>query len=51
MGSWELAGASMGLMGVPLTVVALPHKDPRVDEIFTNTRGRATSKLCPWAEP
>ncbi len=41
MGSWELAGASMGLLGVPLTVVALPHKDPRVDKIFTDTRAES----------
>lgn len=47
MGSWELAGASMGLMGVPLTVVALPHKDPRVDEIFTNTRAEGNMEVVP----
>jgi lauroyl/myristoyl acyltransferase len=47
MGSWELAGATMGLMGLPLTVVALPHKDPRVDKIFTNTRAEGNMEVVP----
>lgn len=47
MGSWELAGASMGMLGVPLTVVALPHKDPRVDQIFTNTRAEGNMEVVP----
>lgn len=38
MGSWELAGAYLGLRQVPLTVVALPHKDPRIDRIFLQSR-------------
>lgn len=38
MGSWELGGAAMGFYGVPITAAALRHKDPRIDEIFTNTR-------------
>ena len=38
MGSWELGGAYLGLRGVPLTVAALPHKDPRIDHIFYTAR-------------
>lgn len=38
MGSWELGGAYLGLRGVPLTAVALPHKDPRIDQIFLESR-------------
>ena len=38
MGSWELAGAYLGLRGVPVTAVALPHKDPRIDEIYHESR-------------
>lgn len=38
MGSWELGGAYLGLRGVPLTAVALPHKDPRIDQIFLASR-------------
>jgi lauroyl/myristoyl acyltransferase len=38
MGSWELAGAYLGLRGIPLTVVALPHHDKRIDQIFLQSR-------------
>ena len=38
MGSWELAGAYLGLRGIPLTAVALPHRDPRIDRIFLDSR-------------
>jgi len=38
MGSWELGGAYLGLRGIPLTVVALPHRDPRIDQIFLTSR-------------
>ena len=38
MGSWELAGVCLAMRGVPLTVVALPHKDQRIDAIYMATR-------------
>lgn len=38
MGSWELAGAYLALHGVPITVVVLPHNDPRIDQIYTQIR-------------
>ena len=38
MGSIEMVGAYLGLRGIPLTVPALPHKDPRIDQIFVNSR-------------
>jgi Kdo2-lipid IVA lauroyltransferase/acyltransferase len=41
MGSWELAGAYLGLSGLPLTAVALPHRDPRIDQIFISSREAA----------
>ena len=47
MGSWELAGAYEGLRGVPLTVVALSHADPRVDQIFLNVRREAGMESVP----
>jgi lauroyl/myristoyl acyltransferase len=47
MGSWELAGAYQGLRGVPVTVVALTHADPRVDQIFLNTRREAGIESVP----
>jgi KDO2-lipid IV(A) lauroyltransferase len=40
MGSWELAGAYLGLNGVPITGVALPHRDPRIDQIYLAMRER-----------
>jgi KDO2-lipid IV(A) lauroyltransferase len=47
MGSWELAAAFEGLRGVPLTVVALPHVDPRVDQIFLSIRRAAGTESAP----
>ncbi len=38
MGSWELGAAYLGLRGVPLTAVALPHRDPRINRIFIESR-------------
>ncbi len=38
MGSWELAGAYIAFNGVPLTGVALPHRDPRIDEMYQEVR-------------
>lgn len=38
MGSWELGGAAMSFYDVPITAAVLKHKDPRIDEIFNNTR-------------
>jgi lauroyl/myristoyl acyltransferase len=43
MGSWELGGAYLGHLGLPLTAVALPHKDPRIERVFA--RSRATSGI------
>jgi lauroyl/myristoyl acyltransferase len=47
MGSWEMAGAYEGLRGVPLTVVALSHADPRVDQIFRDIRREAGMESVP----
>jgi lauroyl/myristoyl acyltransferase len=38
MGSWELAGVYLGMRGVPLTAAALPHRDPRINQIFLGNR-------------
>jgi KDO2-lipid IV(A) lauroyltransferase len=38
MGSWELAGVGLGLLGVPITAVVLKHVDPRIDEVFSQVR-------------
>lgn len=47
MGSWELGGACAGFLGVPLTAVALPHKDKRIDDIFLNNRAAAQIEVVP----
>jgi lauroyl/myristoyl acyltransferase len=47
MGSWELAGAYEGLRGVPLTAIALPHADPRVDQIFQDIRHAGGTESVP----
>lgn len=47
MGSWELGGACMGLLGVPLTVAALRHKDPRVEALFVSTREAGQMEVVP----
>lgn len=47
MGSVEMVGAYMGLRGVPLTVPALPHKDPRIDLIFVKSRETTGMEVVP----
>jgi KDO2-lipid IV(A) lauroyltransferase len=47
MGSWELAGAALGLLGVPLTAAVLKHADPRIDEIFASIRRRGNIEEVP----
>ena len=47
MGSWELGGAYMGMRGVPLTVAALPHQDPRIDQIFLESRLASGMEIVP----
>ncbi len=41
IGPWELGAALLSLMGVPLAVVARPHRDRSVDEFFLRMRRRA----------
>lgn len=38
LGNWELAGAVLSRLGYPLSVVALPHQDPRVNDFFNQQR-------------
>jgi KDO2-lipid IV(A) lauroyltransferase len=38
LGNWEIAGAILGLLGYPLSVVALAHKDDRVNTFFNQKR-------------
>ena len=47
MGSWELAGSALGLLGIPLTAAVMTHADPRIDEIFADIRRRGQIEEVP----
>jgi len=47
LGNWELAGIALRRMGVPMTVVALPHEHPRVDQLFNRQRERCGLGVIP----
>ena len=38
VGNWEMGGAVLPMLGFPLSVVALAHKDPRVNALFNAQR-------------
>ncbi len=38
IGNWELGGVALAALGVPLSVVALTHKQERIDKFFTQQR-------------
>jgi len=38
LGNWEMGGAVLPTLGFPLSVVALAHKDPRVNALFNAQR-------------
>jgi Kdo2-lipid IVA lauroyltransferase/acyltransferase len=38
VGNWEMGGALLPMLGFPLSVVALAHKDPRVNILFNAQR-------------
>ncbi len=38
LGSWEMGAAILGVLGYPLSVVALSHKDTRVNAFFNQQR-------------
>ena len=37
LGNWELGGVTLALLGYPISVVALSHKEARVDAMFVTT--------------
>ncbi len=45
LGNYELAGAVTSLLGYPLSAVALPHKDKRVNDFFNSQRRRTGVKV------
>jgi lauroyl/myristoyl acyltransferase len=38
LGNWEMGGIVLPALGLPLSVVALAHKDPRVNALFNKQR-------------
>ncbi len=47
LGNWELGGVLIQRMGFPVSVVALPHQDPRMDRLFNRQRERCGLKIIP----
>lgn len=47
LGNWELGGVAVALSGYPFWVVALPHKDKRVDNFFNSQRESKGIRVIP----
>jgi KDO2-lipid IV(A) lauroyltransferase len=47
LGNWELGGVFVSHRGLPLTVVALPHKDESVNRFFNQRRINQNLKVVP----
>ncbi|MDD5465115.1 MAG: lysophospholipid acyltransferase family protein [Candidatus Omnitrophica bacterium] len=45
LGNWELGGVVIALLGYPFWVVALPHKNKKVDIFFNTQRNRKGVKV------
>ncbi len=50
LGNWELGAAVLGYLGYPLWVVALEHKDPRVNEFFNCQRNLNNVQVIPFGK-
>jgi len=47
IGNYEMAGAITSFLGYPLTVVALPHKDKRLNSFFDSRRQASGMEVIP----
>lgn len=47
LGNWELGAVLLARMGLPISVVALPHNDPRLDGLFNRQRERCGLRVIP----
>ena len=47
VGNWELGAVALRRMGWPVSVVALPHEDPRMDRLFNRQRERSGLEVIP----
>jgi lauroyl/myristoyl acyltransferase len=50
IGNWELGGVTIGLLGYPFWVVALAHKNKKIDEFFNKRRESMKMKVIPFAK-
>ncbi len=50
LGNWELGGVVVALLGYPFWVVALPHKNKKVDEFFNNQRQSKGIHVIPFGK-
>ena len=48
LGNWELGAIFIRRLGLPVTLVVLPHADPRTDRLFTRQRQRCGLNVIPW---
>ena len=46
-GNWELAGCAVANLGYKINVVALKHRDPRINNIFISQRKKAGINVIP----
>lgn len=47
LGNWELAGAVLSKLGYPISIVALPHQNKRVNQFFNEQREFFGSTIIP----
>lgn len=47
LGNWELGGALLSRMSLPMTAVALPHADARLNRLFDRQRRRCGMAVIP----
>ena len=47
IGNWELGGGVVASMGYPLYVIALDHKDKRINDLFLHQRASVDVKVIP----
>jgi KDO2-lipid IV(A) lauroyltransferase len=47
LGNWELGAVCVRRLGVPMATLALPHADPRVDDLFNAQRARCGVAVIP----
>lgn len=47
LGNWELGAVVLKRLGWPVSVVALPHADPRMDRLFNRQRERCGLEVIP----